>query len=90
MDKVTSWNGMTQSHGFQVEVYRDTKAKDFVAEIHTSSPALTPQHIPGSPTLMMKFDDPEEVRHEELDKLREITKQTITNRRGKILQFFEK
>ncbi len=89
MDKVTVWRGMTQTHGFQVEVYRETKAGGFVAKIQTSSPALMPQHIPGTRTPTMEFDDPEELRHEELNQLRELTKQQITSRCGKILQFSE-
>ena len=79
MDKVANWNGMTKTHGFQVEVYRDAKTGVFVAQLKTSSPALMPQHIPGSPTPMMEFDDPEEFRHEELAQLREITKDRITS-----------
>ena len=89
MDKVAEWNGMTQSHGFCVEVYRDGKAGLFVAQIRTSSPALMPQYIPRTPITMMDFDDPEELRDEELNQLRELTKQRIASRCGKILQFFE-
>ncbi len=89
MDKVTVWRGMTQTHGFQVEVYRETKAGGFVAKIQTSSPALMPQRIPGTRTPTMEFDDPEELRHEELNQLRELTDQRIASRCGKILQFSE-
>lgn len=89
MEKVANWNGMTQTHGFQVEVYRDAKAGVFVAQIQTSSPPLVPQHIPGTPTPMMEFDDPEELKHEDLSQLRELAKQRIAGRCGKILQFFE-
>jgi hypothetical protein len=56
MDKVAEWNGMTQSHGFCVEVYRDGEARLFVAQIRTSSPALIPQYIPGTPITMMNFE----------------------------------
>ena len=90
MDKVTNWNGMTQSHGFDVQVSRDTETGMFVAQLHTSSPPLVPQHIPGSPTPMMGFDDPAEIKHKDLDQLRELTKKQITSRCGEILQFFEK
>ena len=80
---------MTQTHGFQVEVYRDTKVGGFVAKIRTSSPSLMPQRIPGTPTPIMEFDDPEELRLEELNQLRKLTKQRIASRCGKILQFSE-
>ena len=89
MDKVLTWNGMTQSHGFQIKVYRDTKSKDFVALIQTSSPPLVPPKIPGRSTAVMKFDDPEEIRHEDLTQLQELTKKAITDRCGEILQLFE-
>lgn len=89
MDKVLNWNGMTQSHGFQIEVFRDTNIKDFVAKIQTSSPALMPPKVPGKPIPVMKFDAPEEIRHEDLNRLRELTKKSITDRCGEILQFFE-
>lgn len=90
MDKVAEWNGMTESHGFCVEVYRDSDARLFVAQIRTSSPALVPQYIPGTPITMMNFDPLEEIKDEELDHLRELTKQRIVARCGKILQFSEK
>lgn len=90
MDKVAEWSGMTQSHGFCVEVYRDGEARLFVAQVRTSSPTLIPQYIPGSPITMMNFDLLEEIKDEELDHLRELTKQRIVTRCGKILQFSEK
>jgi hypothetical protein len=90
MEKVADWNGMTQSHGFNVEVFRDAKSGTFIARLHTSSPPLMPQHIPGAPTPMMKFDDPEEIKHKDFDQVRELTKIQITDRCGKILKFFEK
>ncbi len=83
------WSGMTQTHGFLVEVFRDAKAEVFVAKIQTSSPALIRQYIPGTPTPMMEFDDPEELRSEELIQLRELTKNRISGRCGRILQFIE-
>jgi hypothetical protein len=90
MDKVTNWNGMTQSHGFDVEVSCDAKTGMFVAQLQTSSPPLMSQHIPGASTPMMEFDDLEEIKHKDLDQLRELTKKQITDRCGKILRFFEK
>ena len=90
MDKMAQWYGMTHTHGCQVKVYRDTKTRGFVAQIQTSSPALMPQHTPGTLMPMMEYDDPEEIGNEELDELREMTKQRITSRCGEILQFFEK
>jgi hypothetical protein len=89
MEKVAIWTGMTQTHGFLVEVYRDAKAGGFVAQIRTSSPALIPQYIPGTPTPMMEFDDPEELRSEELIQRGELTKNRISGRCGRILQFIE-
>lgn len=89
MDKVAMWNGMTQTHGFLVEVYRDARAGVFVAQIQTSSPALIPQYIPGTPTPMMEFDDREELRSDDLNQLRELTKTRISSRCGRILQFIE-
>jgi len=89
MNKVAEWNGMTQTHGFCVDVYRDVQAGIFVAQIRASSPALIPRYIPGTPLTMMDFDDPEEIKDEELEHLRELTKQRIASRCGKILQFFE-
>ena len=89
MDKIAAWRGMTESHGFRVEVYRDATVGVFVAQIQTSSPALIPQHIPGTPISMMEFDDPEELKHKELNHLREIAKQRIASRCGKILHFSE-
>lgn len=90
MEKVADWNGMTQSHGFDVEVFHDTTSGTFVARLHTSSPPLMPQHVPGAPTLMMEFDDPEEIKHEDFDQVRELTKKQIADRCGKILHFFER
>jgi hypothetical protein len=90
MDKVAEWNGVTQSHGFCVEVYRDGEARLFVAQIRTSSPALIPQYIPGTPITTMTFDPLEEIKDEELDHLRELTKQRLVTRYRKILQFSEK
>jgi hypothetical protein len=89
MDKIAEWQGMTQTHGFHVDVFLDSAATGFVARIQTYSPGLVPQHVPGMPTQMMAFDDPEELRHEELDELREHTKQRITHRCGKISQWVE-
>ena len=89
MGKVANWNGRTQSHGFNVDVSRDRKTGMFVAQLHTSSPPLMQQHSPGARPPMMKFDEPEEIKHEDLDQLRELTKNRITSRCGKILQFFE-
>jgi hypothetical protein len=90
MEKVADWNGMTQSHGFSVEVFHDATSRMFIARIHTSSPPLMPQHIPGSPTPMMKFDDLEEIKNEGFEQVRELTKKLITDRCGKILRFLEK
>ena len=90
MDKVADWNGMTQSHGFNVEVFRDPKTGMFVAQLHTYSPPLMPQHIPGASTPVLNFDDPEEIKHEDFDQVRELAKKQITDRCGKMLQFFEK
>ena len=89
MNKIATWNGMTQSHGFFIDVFRDTATGGFVAQIHTSSPALVPQHVPGTPIQMMDFDEQDEMRHEELDQLGELTKQRIISRCGKILQFID-
>lgn len=90
MEKVADWNGMTQSHGFTVEVFYDTKSGMFIARLNTSSPPLMPQHIPGAPPPMMKFDAPEEIKHKDFDQVRELTKKQISDRCGEILQFFEK
>ena len=90
MEKVANWNGKTQSHGFNVDVSRDRKTGIFVAQLHTYSPPLMQQHVPGAPTPMMEFDDPEEIKHKDLAQLRELTKKQITSRCGNILQFFEK
>ena len=89
MKKVAEWIGMTQTHGFSVQVYRDATNETFIAQVQTSSPALVPQHIPGTPTPTMDFGAPEVLKHKELDQLCELTKQQIANRCGKIVTFFE-
>jgi hypothetical protein len=89
MEKVTIWDGMTQTHGFHIDVLRDTKSNDFIAEVKISSPGLAPPKIVGRSTPVMKFEDPVKIRHENLEKLRELIEQFITERYGEILQFFE-
>jgi hypothetical protein len=74
VEKVADWNGMTRSHDFSVEVFHEATSRMFIALIHISSPSLMPEHIPGSPTPMMKFDDLEEIKNEDFDQLRELTK----------------
>lgn len=89
MNKVVTWDGMTKTHGFHIDVFRDSEGEGFVAQIQTYSPPLVPQKVPGTPIQMMNFDDQVELRHKNLDQLRELTKQLIISRCGKILQFIE-
>ncbi len=86
MDKMEEWNGSTLTHGFSVMVYRDTVAGIFCAKIHTYSPAVWSQYVPGDQS-MMTNDDPEELTHKDLSALRELTRQRITNRCGEIKDF---
>ena len=79
MDKVAVYHGISQSHGFNVDIFRDSAAGVFVAQLQTYTPALIPQHIPGTPIPMMEFEEPEELRHENLNTLLDLTKQQITS-----------
>ena len=90
MEKVAEWNGMTASHGFDVEVFHDAKTGMFIAQLDTYSPPLLSQHIPGRPVPMMQHDDREEIKHEDLAQLRELTKKQIASHCGKIQEFSEK
>lgn len=89
MDKFTGWQGMTQTHGFSVDVFHDSAAGMFIAQLNIYSPPLMQRIVPGVPTEVIQFDEPETLKHGSLDELRERTKQRIAARCGEILQFSE-
>lgn len=89
MDKIATWDGSTNSHGFNLDVLRD-KTGEFVAQIQTSSPAFAQVLAPGASTPMMEFDEPEELRDRDRGALRERTRRRLAERCGKINQFIEK
>jgi hypothetical protein len=84
--KVEVWGGETATHGFSIDVFRNTKAGLFIAMIHTYSPPSFSEYFPSANTTI-HHDEPEELKHHDLDQLREATKQRITNRCGKIKNF---
>ena len=92
MDKVADWRGVTKSHEFHVTVCRDAQTGEFVANTDLSSPASVPnlRRDPGKAPARRDFDQLEELRHENLDGLRDLTKQRISGRCGDILQFVER
>jgi hypothetical protein len=80
---------MTDSHGFCVDVFHDAELGAFVAKLQTHSPPVMPVYIPGPPIEPMDFDDLVELRHRDLDGLRELVKQRIIAECGQIVEFNE-
>lgn len=86
MKQFKVWKGVTQTHGFNVDVFRDDQTDEFLARIFTYSPPDWAQHFPGNESWMTN-DEPEELRNKDLDQLRELIKRQITARCGKIKEF---
>ena len=59
MDKIATWQGKTQTHGFSIDVFRDPVHGEFIAQIEPYSPPLWLGYTGQNP--MMKFDSKEEL-----------------------------
>lgn len=88
--KIAVWNGMTLSHGFVVDVFKDGEQGLFSAKITASSPALFRALAPGEKPPMMSFEDPIKVRSDDLDVLRALVRKAISERYGEIRNFQER
>ena len=88
--KVAVWNGMTDTHGFMVDVFEDREQGQFRAIVRASKPPIAPMHVPGQPVAMMTFEDEERILAFDLDALRALTRKLISDLYGKIRRFDER
>lgn len=87
MDMVAKWHGTTQSHGFSIDVFRDTAVGEFVAQLHTYSPPVWEQYVSGARPDLMTFGEAGEIRHKDVEILLDLAKQRIATSCGRILEF---
>ena len=87
MKLIQKYNGFTIKVGFNLEIHEDSKSGDFVAVLSTHTPSLTPEKQPGEPFKVMKFHEPEEIRHKDLQALIDICKDRIVELGGEIIRF---
>ena len=69
MKPIQKYNGFTSQVGFNLEIHKDSKSGDFVAVLHTHTPSIAPEKQPGQPFKVMRFHEPEEIRHRDLQPL---------------------
>ncbi len=87
MNKIKTWMGDTQSHGFIVDVFHDPAAGQYIAEITPHSPVQ--RHVTSKPQ-PSKFEKPEKLMDKDIDKLLERTKNYISSHFGEIKIFTDK
>ena len=89
MDKVATWKGGTQSHGFYVDVFHESKAGRYLAKLRTYHPSFPQRYIPGTEVPRLELDEEETLEHAEIDTLRDLVRQRIADRCGPITDFSE-
>ncbi len=89
MTKVETWTGHTQTHGFNAEVFDDSAAGEFKAEVVAHTPKEIREYLGGS-AQPDKFEVPITITANDIDSLRERVKEHIRSRFGEIKIFDKK
>ena len=82
------YEGRTATLGFSLKLYKDPDTDGLVAKIDSHSPPRTNWETAQS-ILVARYNDPEEIRHKDLDGLIELCKKRIKELGGSIMQFKE-